>query len=210
VAATSQIDPKDAASLVHSNEVPIGLKVVAGTKPPAEKPFLIFEDQPEFLANLTQGKGTASLLSDEKYSGAVSVKVTPDQRSNPALPGLSIKIRQHPSAPDEYRYLQFAWKKLLGNSICLQLGHEGVFGPVPGNPAKFRYHAGGGGECLGASLSIAPNVPGTVTLVTRDLFADFGEFTLTGIGLAPIDGDFGLYDHIYLGKTPSDFELVAP
>ena len=49
-----------------------------------------------------------------------------------------------------------------------------------------------------------------VTLVTRDVFADFGEFTLTGFGFAPLEGEMGLYDHIYLGKTPSDFELVAP
>ena len=210
VGATSQTDPKDAMALVHSNEVPIGLKIVAGTKPKAEKPFRIFEDEPEFLNNLTEGKGTASLLSDEKYSGPVSVKVTPDQRSNPKLPGVSVKIRQHPTAPDEYRYVTFAWKKLLGTTICLQLGHDGVFGPVPGNPAKFRYHAGGASEPFGASVSVNPNIPGTVTLVTRDLFADFGEFTLTGVGLAPMDGDFGLYDHIYLGKTPADFDLVAP
>ena len=38
VEATSQTDPKDATALVHSNELPIGLKVVAGTKPPLVTP----------------------------------------------------------------------------------------------------------------------------------------------------------------------------
>jgi hypothetical protein len=46
--------------------------------------------------------------------------------------------------------------------------------------------------------------------VTRDLFADFGEFTLTGLALSPVDGEYALFDHIYLGATPEDFELVKP
>ena len=48
------------------------------------------------------------------------------------------------------------------------------------------------------------------TVVTRDLFADFGEFTLTGLALSPVDGEYALFDHIYLGTTPEDFELVKP
>ena len=56
----------------------------------------------------------------------------------------------------------------------------------------------------------AANLPAEFTVVTRDLFADFGEFTLTGIALTPVDGEFGLFDHIYLGTTPQDFELVKP
>jgi hypothetical protein len=47
-------------------------------------------------------------------------------------------------------------------------------------------------------------------VVTRDLFADFGEFTITGIALSPVDGEHGLFDTIYLGKSPADFELIKP
>ncbi len=47
-------------------------------------------------------------------------------------------------------------------------------------------------------------------VVTRDLFADFGEFTFTGIALSPVDGEAARYDHIYLGKSLRDFELAAP
>ena len=38
--------------------------------------------------------------------------------------------------------------------------------------------------------------PTSFTVVTRDLFADFGEFTFTGIALSPLDGDDALFDHI--------------
>ena len=53
-------------------------------------------------------------------------------------------------------------------------------------------------------------MPAEFTVVTRDLFADFGEFTLTGLALSPVDGEFALFDHIYLGTPPEDFELVKP
>ncbi len=207
--ATSQVDAKNPNSLVRANEIAVAIKVVPGEKPAAEKPLAIFEDQPEFVANLNQGGGQATLVSEDKYSGTASVKVTPDQRFNPALPGLGLKIREKP-APGEFRYLRFAWKKQGGQAICLQLNHDGQWGPAGGNPAKFRYHAGPAGECFGASLAVDDKLPGGFTVVTRDLFADFGEFTLTGIALSPVDGEFALFDHIYLGTSRKDFELVKP
>ncbi|HEX3727408.1 MAG TPA: hypothetical protein VHV08_14240, partial [Pirellulales bacterium] len=207
--ATSQTDPKNPATALRTNEVDLAVKVVPGDKPPPEKPLAVFEDQVEFLANLNQGDGHASLVAEEKFSGLASIKVTPVQRFNPALPGLALKIRERPG-PGEFRYLQFAWRKQGGQAICLQLNHDGQWGPAAGNPAKFRYHAGPGGECFGASLAVDTNLPSAFTLVTRDLFADFGEFTFTGIALTSVDGDFALFDHIYLGTKPEDFELAKP
>src|SRR5262249_16998005 len=97
--ATSTPDPKTPKQVLQT-EVPVALKVVPGDKPAPEKPLAVFEDQVEFLANLTQGGGQASLIADQKYSGLVSIRVTPDQRFNPALPGLGVKIRERP-APGE-------------------------------------------------------------------------------------------------------------
>ncbi len=185
------------------------LQAVAAEARPAEPPLALFEDQPDFAANLKTGSGMASLETGEKYSGTASLKVTPDQKSAEALPGVSFKIREKPG-PGEYRYIQFAWRKDGGQTICLQVGHDGAFGPVAGRSGKFRYHAGPGAEPFGASMQLAPALPGAFTVVTRDLFFDFGEFTLTGLGLAPVDANFALFDHIYLGKSPADFELVKP
>jgi hypothetical protein len=55
-------------------------------------------------------------------------------------------------------------------------------------------------------LKIREN-PGLVefVVVTRDLFADFGEFTFSGIALSPLDGEFALFDHIYLSHSPGRF-----
>ena len=48
-------------------------------------------------------------------------------------------------------------------------------------------------------------MPVEFVVVPRDLFADFGEFTFSGIALSPLDGEFALFDHIYLGRSPEDF-----
>jgi hypothetical protein len=201
--------PGDLASAVRTNRVPVTLNVVAGEKPPAEPPLRVFEDEEEFVAKLNQGNGQIRLENGQKYTGAASVRVTPDQRFNPALPGLEVKIRKEPG-PGEYRYLRFAWKKQGGNQICLQLNHDGAWGPAAGaNRPTFRYHAGTG-QCFGGSLQIAPAISNQFTVVTRDLYADFGEFTLTGLALSPIDGRFALFDHIYLGRTVDDLDSVKP
>jgi hypothetical protein len=177
---------------------------------PAEPPLPIFEDQPEVVAALTQGGGMATLLPDDKFSGAASIKVTPDQKFNGMLPGLAAKIREKPG-PGEFRYLQFAWKKQGGQRIGLQLGHDGTFGPQGGKPALFRYDAGPApDQSFGGAVRVDGALPGGFVVVTRDLFADFGEFTLTGLSLAALDGEFALFDHIYLGRQLRDFDLVAP
>jgi len=183
--------------------------VVRSCMPKGELPRLVFEDEEAFVAMLTQGGGQASLESAEKQSGKASLKITPDQRFNPMLANLGVKIREKP-AVGEFRYLQFAWKKKGGDSICLQLNHDGSWGPGgSGRPdAKFRYHSGPGPECYGASLLVDAKLPEQFVIVTRDLFADFGEFTLTGLAFSPMNGEFALYDHLYLARTPADFELV--
>lgn len=174
-----------------------------------EQPRRIFEDEADFVANLLEGAGTANLEPKDKYSGSSSIKVTPDQRFTERLPNLGVRIRENPG-PGEYRFLRFAWKKQGGQAICLQLNHEGQWGPTPSQPGKFRYHAGPGPECYGASLNVDSHLPTDWVVVTRDLYADFGEFTWTGIALSPVDGDYALFDHIYLGRTPRDFELAKP
>jgi|GEM_PF-223631 len=174
---------------------------------PAEPPLAIFEDQPEFVANLTEGMGTATLVMDDKLSGAASVKVTPDQRYNATLPGLGVKIRRKPKQ-GEYRYIQYAWKKHGGQRICLQMNHDGLWGPNR-TPAKFRYDTGpAAGETFDGAVRVSDKLPEEWVVVTRDLFADNGEFTLNGLALSAVDGEFALFDHIYLGRTLRDFDLA--
>ena len=174
-----------------------------------EKPLTIFEDQSSFVLNLNEGGGTAALETGDRYSGKSSVKITPDQRFNERLPGLRVKIAENPG-PGEYRFLRYAWKKKGGAIICLQLNHDGQWGPTAMATGKFRYFAGPAPEPYGAALHLSDKIPEEWVVVTRDLFADFGAFTLTGLALSAIDGDFALFDHLYLGRSVRDFELASP
>lgn len=176
---------------------------------PATQQHVVFDDNADFITHLNEGGGQATLETGDRHSGSASVKVTPDQRYNPSLPGLGLNIREKPGA-GEYRYLSFAWKKKGGNSVCLQLNHDGAWGPGGTKNGSFRYHAGPGPECYGASLAVNGQLPGEWTVVTRDLFADFGEFTLTGIALSPVDGEFALYDRIVLGQSHGDVAGMPP
>lgn len=198
-----------AANSVRSNSLDVAVNVVPGEKPAAEPPKEIFEDDEKFAALLTEGGGRAIPDQRDKYSGTYSLRVAQDQKFNPNLPNLGVKIRENPG-PGEYRYLRFAWKKAGGNSICLQLNHDGNWGPGGGarEGAKFRYHAGPGVECYGASVLVDDKLPRKFEVVTRDLFADFGEFTLTGLAFSPVDGNAALFDHLYLARQPADFELL--
>jgi len=195
----------------RSNPIPVTVNLQAGEKPTVEAPREVFEDSDQFAALLTEGAGQAAIEGGQKYSGSKSLRVTPDQKLNPKLPNLGVAIRENPG-PGEYRYLQFAWKKQGGESVCLQLNHDGAWGPVAGGrpEASFRYHAGPGGECYGASVQISKELPGEFVLVTRDLFADFGEFTLTGLAFSPVDAQQAFFDHIYLARNPQEFDLAPP
>jgi hypothetical protein len=198
------------AKSVKSNAIDVSIKVVQGDKPELEQPKEVFEDDEKFIAMLTEGNGRAIPDQRQAFSGKYAIRVTPDQKFNAKLPNLGVKIRENPG-PGEYRFIQFAWQKAQGNTICLQLAHDGKFGPASGagrEGAKFRYHAGPGDEPFGASLQVADKVAARFEVVTRDLFHDFGEFTLSGLAFSPVDGQAALFDHIYLARTPEEFELI--
>jgi hypothetical protein len=193
----------------RSNALPVTITLTPGEKPTAEKPHEVFEDDANFVALLSEGAGQAT-TDGEKHSGTAALRVTPDHKQNAKIPGMELKIREKPAA-GEYRYLRFAWRKKQGNSLCLQLAHDGQFGPGGSGRAgaKFRYHAGPGSEPYAGSVAIDAALPGQYVVVTRDLFADFGEFTLTGLGFSALDGEAAYFDGIYLGRTLSDFELIG-
>jgi hypothetical protein len=197
------------AKSVRSNTIDVSINVLPGEKPVAEPPKEVFEDDEKFVAMLTEGNGRAIPDQRDKYSGTYAMRVTPDQKYNASLSNLGVKIRENPG-PGEYRYIRFAWKKAQGNSICLQLAHDGKFGPAKEDRdgPSFRYHAGPGEESFGAALVVNDKLPARFEVVTRDLFLDFGEFTLTGMGFAPVDPQAALFDHVYLARQLEDFSLI--
>ncbi len=169
-------------------------------------PLRVFEDESELASRFVDGRGQTRAERQDVYTGQVALRVTPPRSYAPQLwQGSSVPIRKNPG-PGQYRYICFVWKKVGGDQIYLEVGHEGRFGPRPGeDKVTFRYRAGPG-SYLNA-LEVTKELPTDWVLVVRDLYADFGEFEFTGLGLTPFNGQ-GLYDHIYLGKSPKDFEVL--
>jgi len=170
--------------------------------------FEVFEDDPSILESLSAGGGTARVDASDKFAGAASLLVTPDDRNNPAISGWNVPIRPEPQ-PGEYRFIRFVWKKRGGKQIGLHLADGGRFAPIDERNLKecLRYQAGRGTEPdYGKSHILRDQPPEQWEQVTRDLFNDFGTFDLTGLRLACGDGEVAWFDQIYLGRAWHDLD----
>ena len=151
---------------------------------------------------------TVTVTDEDAYMGNVSVFATPSQSYNNQMTDWNFPIRENPGA-GEYRYIAFAWKSDGGTGVMIQFPDNGAWGAVtdpcvePPAVGTRRYIAGE--NVTGWSgVCVSDEIPTQWTLVERDLFADFGEFTLTGMALTPFDdgGNGDYYDAIMLSSNP--------
>ncbi|MDO4162815.1 MAG: MotA/TolQ/ExbB proton channel family protein [Bacteroides sp.] len=142
-------------------------------------------------------------------------------KSPAQMNGLSIPIRENPKA-GEYRYISFAFVKWGGNQVGIHLQATPQAGNSKGEKYDFTYIAGDGKpkneqkanaskkkndtseQLITKGLSIDTEAPSGWMVVTRDLWKDFGDFTLTGIDfLCPQRRDAG-FDEIFLARSQDD------
>jgi hypothetical protein len=168
----------------------------------AGKARVLFEDDEAWQVDM---HGSAMDPVSDRYSGKFAWRVKPDKRARDRLPGVEIPIRENPG-PGEARFLRWAWKKQGGEMIVLEIAHDGLWGQA--GESKFRYQAGPGPEYHNQALKLDQNLPSDWTVVTRDLFADFGEFIFTGLAMTPLDGEYGYFDHILLAPTVADLDAA--
>src|SRR5262249_1959885 len=73
-----------------------------------------------------------------------------------------------------------------------------------------RYHVGRGVKRdYGKSMQFRDSIPEQWDVVTRDLFSDFGSFTLTGLRLVAGDGEWAAFDHIYFARRMEDLNRIS-
>jgi hypothetical protein len=153
----------------------------------------LFEDDVDgilkVLTNPGDGAGQGQADPDA-FSGKTCLKVMQYQKFNRQLPGWDYAIREKPKA-GEYRYLRFAWKSDGANCMMLQL-HDATDWHI-------RYTAGPNAYGWQTQF-VAPKAPAVWSLVTIDLFKDFGERNIKGIAFT-ISGGAGSFDHVYLGNS---------
>ncbi|MBM3979997.1 MAG: hypothetical protein FJ304_06880 [Planctomycetes bacterium] len=161
--------------------------------------------EPLFPVLVNDGGGEAGTVAREDrdvFAGVEAARVTPMQKYRSHIPGWAFKIVEKPEKAGEFRFLRFAWKKLGGTGIVVQF-HD------PAKSWAFRYHAGNNVFGWQPSTQVNPKLPGEWEVVTRDLFKDWGEITLTGFALSPLDGTAGLFDHMMLGRSVADLDKAT-
>lgn len=146
--------------------------------------------------------GTAAREDRDVFAGVEAARVTPSQRFNGKVPGWSFKIVEKPKEAGEFRYIRFAWKKIGGNGIMIQLND-------PTKSWGVRYYAGYNVHGWYPALQVSGPIPTEWTVVTRDVYKDFGAFTITGIALTPLNGEAALYDHMLLGRSIEDLDKAT-
>lgn len=136
-----------------------------------------------------------------------------NSKSPLTMSGLSIPIRQNPG-PGQFRYITFAWIKWGGEQIGMRFVAQDSSATTRGGKYGYTYLAGNGdkknNDRLRKGLKISPKAPGNWIVETRDLWKDFGDFTITGIEfLCPESRDAG-FDEIFISQTKEALPSIAP
>ncbi len=192
-----EVTVQDAADLLGF------LRQTLGTGQPDT--VMLFDDDPEFVKLLTEGSGRIRLEREDRHQGDVSLAVSPPQRFSAKIPGWEYPITEHPE-PGQFRYLQFAWKQPRGDGVMIELAADGQW-PQAGE-ARQRYFSGKNTTGWNA-VQISPERPEDWTLVTRDLWKDFGALTLTGIAPTAMGGE-AVFDRIELLRSLDDTNSDQP
>lgn len=157
---------------------------------------VLFDDDPKFADRLTSGKGVATNIEQDCFSGNISLSVTPPQRYAARITDWNFRIVEKPKE-GEYRYLRLAWKSPRGKGAMIELAANGKW-PSSGSPVRRYYHGENTTKWQATQLSKKP--PREWTVITVDLWKDCGSFTLTGIAPTAMGGEV-LFDRIELLRT---------
>lgn len=183
-----EVSPPDVADLIAY------LRIAVGPELPAK--VALFDENRDFVNQLNQGDGRATIETADRFSGDVALRVTPPQRWSLRIPGWEYRIAENPE-PGEFRYLRFAWKSCGGKGVMIELAGGGKWPPA--EKPVWRYYSGKNTTGWAAS-EVSPEAPKEWTTVTRDLWKDFGSFTLTGIAPTAMGGE-AIFDRIELLRT---------
>jgi hypothetical protein len=177
--------------------------IVCASAHAASRPSTVAEiledDGATLITKLQDESGGRSIAdSTDLFSGRSSLRVMPMQLQQRVIPNWRYRITEHPKI-GEYRFIRFAWKAPGAKGVMLQMHDIKDW--------NLRLTAGIDEPKWGTKF-VAPVPPQKWTVVTRDLFADFGERTITGIALTVFGQQPGYFDHIYLARTIEELDAI--
>jgi putative heme-binding domain-containing protein len=155
--------------------------------------LVLFDDDPAFAGALTEGEGSATVTTEDKFTGKASLRVTPLQRFSPRIAGWNYRIVEKP-ALGEYRYLRLAWKTPRGSGVMLEPADHGAW-PDAADPRRRIFS--GKNTTAWKATQISREAPREWVVVTVDLWKAFGPLTLTGLAPTAM-GEAAFFDKIEL------------
>ncbi len=195
-ASAKSLMPEDLEKSVTPQELANLLAYLRDQAPTVVNSIILFDDDASFPSQLKDGDAEAKLDFESKRFGLASLHVTSGQRSSPTLPNWKFSIVEKPAAENEFRYLRFAWKA-SGAGAMFEFAASNQWPPA--NKPLRRYYSGKNTTKWAATL-VSSDPPKEWTVVTVDLWKDFGPFTLTGIAPTALGGD-AWFDRIELLKS---------
>ena len=195
-ASAKSLMPEDLEKSVSPQELASLLAYVRDQAPTVQNSAMLFEDDVSFVSALKDGDAEAKLDFESKHSGLASLRVSSGQRSSPAMPNWKFSIVEKPASESEFRYLCFAWKA-SGAGAMFEFAASNQWPPAS-KPLRRSYS--GKNTTKWAATLVSSDPPKEWTVVTVDLWKDFGPFTLTGIAPTAMSGD-AWFDHIELLKS---------
>ncbi len=196
----------------------------------------LLQENEAFLKELSEGEGTAALDDAAPFSGKSSVKITPPERGQSRLPGLQAPIRAVPRLGEyrlisfawkktdgQNIALAIAHDGIFGGEVFgnqrPRVRRDPNLNPNRKVRARrpwesfgrglefgYRYLRGLGKADQAPALKLDRKLPKDWQRLDRDVFGDFGEFTLTGFSLICPDGEAAWFDEIYLARDYRDLE----
>ncbi len=159
--------------------------------PPAQ--VVLIDEDPGLANSLNQGAGTAVFVDTDRERGQIALRITPPQRFSARIAGWEYRIRENPG-PGEFRYLRFAWKSVGASGIMIELANSGVW---PAEHSSNCRYVAGKNTTPWQAVEVSPEAPTEWTVVTRDVWKDFGDLTITGIAPTACEGP-ALFDRVEL------------
>src|SRR5580693_6374023 len=87
-----ELTKQDLADLIGFLRQSLGPVVAVGVT--------LFDDDPAFVAALTEGPARAELTTTDKYRGEAALQLTAGQRFSPRIPGWRYHVVENPGADD--------------------------------------------------------------------------------------------------------------
>ncbi len=129
------------------------------------------------------------------------------RRSDPPLTiqGLRVPVREDPG-PGEARFVSWAWRKWGAGQAGLRFERDPAEDGenARGKAYDFTFFAGEGEPEGSAGLLVTDSLGGVWQLVTKDLWAAFGDFIVTGLTMTMSSRDGG-FDALCFTRKMEDF-----